>query len=101
MFHLISCTQNFVVHDFVERHNHALISKDKMFMSRTNRQLDFSQQSMIYNLSNQNIGATKAYKIISGLQGGYGNRAGLQIDYKNSKATELFYWWEGCMASLQ
>ena len=91
VFHLNSCSKKSIVHDFVERHNHALISKDKMFMSRTNRQLDFSQQSMIYNLSNQNIGATKAYKIISGLQGGYGNHAGLQIDYKNTKKQLNFF----------
>jgi zinc finger SWIM domain-containing protein 3 len=84
VLHIVSCTQNFIVHDFVERHNHPLISKDKMFMSRTSRQLDFSQERMIYDLSNQNIGATKAYRILSGLQGGYGNRGGLQVDYKNS-----------------
>ena len=54
-----------------------------MHLSRTKRQLDFMQKSFIFNMQIQNIGATKAYRLFCGLQGGYCATGGNLIDFKN------------------
>lgn len=46
-------------------------------------QLDNSQKHFITSLSNQNIGATVAHRLFSGIQGGYNVFGGLLNDFKN------------------
>ncbi|CAI9299003.1 unnamed protein product [Lactuca saligna] len=55
-----------------------------MFMSRTKRKLDYSQEMFIHNFSKKNIGASRAYRLYTGLQGGSDVRGGLVSNFKNS-----------------
>nr|KAJ0207731.1 hypothetical protein LSAT_V11C500268080 [Lactuca sativa] len=68
---LLHGTNKYNVAEFVEQHNHMLFGKDNMFLSRTKRKLDYSQEMFIHNLSKQNIGGSDI-------------RGGLVSDFKNS-----------------
>ena len=83
VFRIIPGGEGYYVYDFVERHNHRLISKANMYLSRASRELDFSQKSYVYNMTKQNVGGGKAYRLMTGIQGGCSSRGGLAIDYKN------------------
>nr|KAJ0211094.1 hypothetical protein LSAT_V11C400226650 [Lactuca sativa] len=83
VFKLLPQTGKYVVHEFVERHNYMLIPKANMHLSRAKSKIDLSQQTYIYNMSKNNVGAKKAYRLMCGLQGGCSVRGGLAIDYKN------------------
>ncbi|KAL7614827.1 hypothetical protein Lser_V15G05387 [Lactuca serriola] len=62
VFKLIPQTGKYVVHEFIERHNHLLIPKANMHWSRSKRKLDLSQQTYIYNMYKNKVGAKKAYR---------------------------------------
>nr|KAJ0194302.1 hypothetical protein LSAT_V11C800424540 [Lactuca sativa] len=70
VFILVHGTNKYIVVEFVEQHNHELFGKDNMFLYRTKRKLDYSQEMFIRNLSKQNIGASRAHRLYTGLQGG-------------------------------
>nr|KAJ0200768.1 hypothetical protein LSAT_V11C600333660 [Lactuca sativa] len=84
VFILVHCTNKYIVAEFVEQHNHELFGKDNMFLSRTKIKLDYSHEMFIHNLSKQNIGASRAHRLYTGLQGGSDIRGGLVSDFKNS-----------------
>ncbi|XP_052626901.1 protein FAR1-RELATED SEQUENCE 5-like [Lactuca sativa] len=84
VFTLVHGTNKYNVVEFVEQHNHKLFGKDNMFLSRTKRKLDYTQEIFIYNLPKQNIGASRAHRLYSGLQGGSDIRGGFVSDFKNS-----------------
>lgn len=84
VFILVHGTNKYIVAEFVEQHNHKLFGKDNMFLSRTKRKLDYSQEMFIHNLSKQNIGASRAHRLYTGLQGGSDICGGLVSDFKNS-----------------
>nr|KAJ0184771.1 hypothetical protein LSAT_V11C900462500 [Lactuca sativa] len=84
VFILVHGTNKYIVAEFVEHHNHELFGKDNMFLSRTKRKFDYSQEMFIHNLSKQNIGASRAHRLYTGLQGGSDIRGGLVSDFKNS-----------------
>nr|KAJ0212061.1 hypothetical protein LSAT_V11C400197610 [Lactuca sativa] len=81
---LLHGTNKYNVVEFVDQHNHMLFGKDNMFLSHTKRKLDYSQEMFIHNLSKQNIGASRAHRLYSILQGGSDIRGGLVSDFKNS-----------------
>ena len=83
IFKIMPCMDKYYVFEFNEIHNHMLIGKENMYLSRTSRQLDSSQQSFIVNMSTQNIGPVKAYRLYRAIQGRYSERGGLAIDFKN------------------
>nr|KAJ0199846.1 hypothetical protein LSAT_V11C600316700 [Lactuca sativa] len=83
VFILLHGTNKYIVDDFVEQHTHELFGKDNMFLSRTKRKLDYSQEMFIHNLSNQNSGASRAQRLYTGPQGGSEIRGGLVSDFKN------------------
>ena len=56
-----------------------------MYLSRTKRKLDYSQEIFIHNLSKQNIGLVKAHRLYSALQFGPSVRGGLVSDFKNAR----------------
>nr|KAJ0222460.1 hypothetical protein LSAT_V11C200058030 [Lactuca sativa] len=62
VFKLVPQTGKYVVHEFIERHNHMLIPKANMHWSRSKRKLDLSQQTYIYNIYKNKVGAKKAYR---------------------------------------
>ncbi|KAL7607238.1 hypothetical protein Lser_V15G16856 [Lactuca serriola] len=82
---IILGTLKYVVSDFVEQHNHELFSKINMYLSRSKRKLDYSQEIFIHNLSKQNIGPVKAHRLYSALQVGPSVRGGLVSDFKNAR----------------
>nr|KAJ0213731.1 hypothetical protein LSAT_V11C400218510 [Lactuca sativa] len=84
VFILVHGTNKYIVAEFIEQHNHGLFGKDNMFLSRTKRKLNYSQEMFIHNLSKQNIGASRAHRLYTGLQGGSDIRGGLVSDFKNS-----------------
>nr|KAJ0214685.1 hypothetical protein LSAT_V11C400199680 [Lactuca sativa] len=65
---IIPGTLSYVMSNFVEQHNHELFSKGNMYLSRSKRKLDYSQDIFIHNLSTQNIGPVKADRLYSALQ---------------------------------
>lgn len=83
VFKLIPGTDKYVVHKFVENHNHMLISKDNMQFSHTSRQLNFTTKTFLHNMTIQNVGAAKSYRLLTGIQGGCSTRGGLLVDFKN------------------
>nr|KAJ0207255.1 hypothetical protein LSAT_V11C500254150 [Lactuca sativa] len=82
---IIPSALKYVVSDFVEQHNHELFSKSNMYLSRSKRKLDYSQEIFIHNLSKQNIGLVKAHRLYSALQFGPSVRGGLVSDFKNAR----------------
>nr|KAJ0210169.1 hypothetical protein LSAT_V11C400212330 [Lactuca sativa] len=81
---LVHGTNKYMVVEFVEQHNRELFGKDNMFLSRTKRKLGYYQEMFIHNLSKQNIGASRAHRLYTRLQGGSDIRGGLVSDFKNS-----------------
>ncbi|CAI9268928.1 unnamed protein product [Lactuca saligna] len=84
VFILLEGTNIYIVADFVEQHNHEMFAKDNIFLSRTKRKLDYSQEMFIHYLSKQNIGALRAHRLYIGLRGGSDIRGRLVSDFKNS-----------------
>lgn len=78
-------SSKFYVYGFVEEHNHNLVSKENLYLLRNNRKLDFLEQSFIHRVGTNNIGATRAYTVLSNIKGGYDVRGGIAIDFKNFK----------------
>nr|KAJ0186487.1 hypothetical protein LSAT_V11C900455540 [Lactuca sativa] len=82
---IIPSTLRYFVTDFVEQHNHKLFSKGNMYVSRSKRKLDYSQEIFIHNLSKQNIGPVKADRLYNALQFSPSVRGGLVSDFKNAR----------------
>ncbi|KAI3516261.1 hypothetical protein L1887_15172 [Cichorium endivia] len=82
-FKIIPGSTRFFLWRFQQQHNHALISKDCMHLSRTKRQLDIADQSFIHKMSSLKIGATKAYRLMCVIKGGSDCVGGIETDWKN------------------
>ncbi|KAK1414924.1 hypothetical protein QVD17_30689 [Tagetes erecta] len=76
-------TTNYVLYEFVEAHNHRIIDKANMDLSKNQRKLGFSDQEFIHKLSLNNIGANVAHMLQVSLKGGHHKVRGTKIDYKN------------------
>nr|XP_043618681.1 protein FAR1-RELATED SEQUENCE 5-like [Erigeron canadensis] len=79
-------TDFWVLYEFEEKHNHPMIDERKKHLSKPCRKLLFEDQVFIQNVSTNNIGATKAYRLRAAMNGGYQNVRGTVDDYKNTKA---------------
>nr|KAJ0224110.1 hypothetical protein LSAT_V11C200058000 [Lactuca sativa] len=77
---IIPGTLKYFVSDFVEQHNHELFSKGNMYLSRSKRKLDYSQEIFIHNMSTQIL-----VLLYSALQVGPSVRGGLVSDFKNAR----------------
>ncbi|PWA93031.1 FAR1 DNA binding domain-containing protein [Artemisia annua] len=78
----IKGTNSFKLFDFVENHNHPLIDKNNMDLSRARRQLQFDDYVFIHRASLSNMGPTKAHRLRVALLGGfdkYNRRNYLQV----------------------
>ncbi|KAI3825568.1 hypothetical protein L1987_07059 [Smallanthus sonchifolius] len=64
---------SFIVYEFVESHNHGLVDKHNMDLTRKRRKLSFSDQQFIHKLSLNRIGPAVAHKLQSSLKGGHHN----------------------------
>ena len=76
-------SNDFFVSKFFEQHNHNLVSKQNHHLLRANRQLDIVEQSLIQTFGSYNIGATRAFTLLSSIKGGYDVSGGTVTDYKN------------------
>lgn len=60
-----------------------------MYFSRTSWKLDPSQESFVYNLSKNNIGAAMAHRILISIQGGYSTR----VEYRDGDGVlDAMFW---------
>nr|KAJ0205220.1 hypothetical protein LSAT_V11C500288860 [Lactuca sativa] len=73
---IIPDTLKYVMSDFVEQHNHELFSKGNMYLSRSKRKLDYSQEIFIHTLSK----SCKSTQTV-----GPSVRGGLVSDFKNAR----------------
>ncbi|XP_022031658.1 protein FAR1-RELATED SEQUENCE 5-like [Helianthus annuus] len=71
------------LYEFVESHNHPLVSFENMDLTRKRRQLEFSDQDFIHRLSLAKVGPSTAFKMQAVLKGGQHNVRGTNIEYKN------------------
>ncbi|XP_022032008.1 protein FAR1-RELATED SEQUENCE 5-like [Helianthus annuus] len=61
------------LYEFVESHNHPLVSIENMDLTRKRRQLEFSDQDFIHRLSLAKVGPSTAFKMQAVLKGGQHN----------------------------
>jgi hypothetical protein len=79
----IKGTESFMLYDFVEAHNHGLVSKDNLDLTRKKRKLTFSDQEFIARCRLANIGPSRAHRLQVALKGGHHMVRGTKTDYKN------------------
>ncbi|KAL4568815.1 hypothetical protein LXL04_024431 [Taraxacum kok-saghyz] len=82
-FKNLRCSLKFYIYVFVEDHNHDLVTQDQLHLLRINRKIDFVDESFIHKADTCNIGASKAYNLVSHMKGGFEIRGGTEVDYKN------------------
>nr|GEY86165.1 hypothetical protein [Tanacetum cinerariifolium] len=63
----------FEVYGFVEEHNHPLVSQDDMQFMMSSRELGFSKQQFMLQVSNSNVGPVRAFKLIKEMYDGFEN----------------------------
>ncbi|KAL6569823.1 hypothetical protein OROMI_014337 [Orobanche minor] len=76
-------SEQFQLYEFIEVHNHPLVTEDFRHFLRINRQLDLSTRIFLDKMARVNIGATKAYRIFKELKGSYNVEGGTVVDFKN------------------
>ena len=84
-FERIDRTENFKIRSFHDLHNHPLDTIEDRKHSKRARKLKYSDKNFIFKASTANLGATKAYNLMSTLEGGYENMGPEASDYKNFK----------------
>ncbi|XP_021996256.1 uncharacterized protein LOC110893458 [Helianthus annuus] len=73
------------LYEFVESHNHPLVSIENMDLTRKRRQLEFSDQDFTHRLSLAKVGPSIAFKMQTVLKGGQHNVRG--VDHHNNCVT--------------
>jgi hypothetical protein len=79
----IKGTLGFEIYEFVEEHNHGLVSPENLDLTRKKRKLLFSDQEYIAKCRLANIGPSRAHKLQVALKGGHHMVRGTKTDYKN------------------
>ncbi|XP_023754957.1 protein FAR1-RELATED SEQUENCE 5-like [Lactuca sativa] len=82
-FKNLRCSLMFYIYVFVEDHNYELVAQDQLDLLRINRTMDFLDESFIHKVGTCNIGASKAYNLVSSMKGGFDSRGGTVVDFKN------------------
>nr|KAJ0197405.1 hypothetical protein LSAT_V11C700368450 [Lactuca sativa] len=82
-FKNLRCSLMFYIYVFVEDHNHELVAQDQLHLLRINRTNDFLDESFIHKVGACNIGASKAYNLVSSMKGGFNSMGGTAVDFKN------------------
>ncbi|XP_076890398.1 protein FAR1-RELATED SEQUENCE 5-like [Bidens hawaiensis] len=70
-------------YDFIEAHNHGLVSDYNMDLTPRRRQLQFSDKGFIQNLQTTGFGPVVAHRVQSSLKGGQRLVTGSKTDFKN------------------
>nr|KAJ0221170.1 hypothetical protein LSAT_V11C200052780 [Lactuca sativa] len=82
-FKNLRCSLMFYIYVFVEDHNHELVAQDQLHLLRINRIMDFLDESFIHKVGTCNIGASKAYNLVSSMKGGFDSRGRTAVEFKN------------------
>ncbi|XP_035842178.1 protein FAR1-RELATED SEQUENCE 5-like [Helianthus annuus] len=83
---LVLITKNpnrFVVHKWIDVHNHPLIDPFNRDLSKISRKLPFAMQQFIHRMSINRIGPVKAHRCLVSIKGGHHNVHGTPDDFKN------------------
>lgn len=75
----------FEIHKFYERHNHALVGKQNMEFMKSSRNLGFMKQLFLYQISRENVGSVRGFKLLKEICGGYSKVGALVADSKNNR----------------
>nr|GEX09669.1 hypothetical protein [Tanacetum cinerariifolium] len=83
VFNLDTRTRKFVLKVFDTIHNHELEHEEYKHLSKTERQLTYMEQAFIVKAASVNIGATRAYHLLTVIKGSYFLVHGTIVDFKN------------------
>ena len=77
------CGNKYVVYKFFEKHNHSLVHENDYKYLRAARKLTFSKQLLLRQLSEANIGPTRAWKVMAHMYGGFENIGATDVECRN------------------
>ncbi|XP_024969199.1 protein FAR1-RELATED SEQUENCE 5-like [Cynara cardunculus var. scolymus] len=83
--HLTKDRACYEIYEFVEAHNHALFNNNDRRFSRKNRQMKYTDFKTVLNSSSYKVGARRAHRIQTALNGGFEHTRISEIDFKNFK----------------
>ncbi|XP_024964557.1 protein FAR1-RELATED SEQUENCE 5-like, partial [Cynara cardunculus var. scolymus] len=83
--HLTKDRACYEIYEFVEAHNHALFNINDRRFSRKNRQMKYTYFKTVLNSSSYKVGARRAHRIQTALNGGFEHTRISEIDFKNFK----------------
>ncbi|XP_024989314.1 protein FAR1-RELATED SEQUENCE 5-like [Cynara cardunculus var. scolymus] len=83
--HLTKDRSGCKIYEFVEAHNHALFNTNDRRFSRKNRQMKYTDFKNVLNSSSYKVGAIRAQRIQTILNGGFEHNRCSEIDFKNFK----------------
>ncbi|KAD2394131.1 hypothetical protein E3N88_41108 [Mikania micrantha] len=73
----------YLLYEFVENHNHELISSDNMDLTRKGRHLNFEDIQFVHKMSLNKVGPTVAHRSQTSLKGGHHNMRGTRSAFTN------------------
>ncbi|GJX68287.1 FAR1-related sequence 5-like protein [Tanacetum coccineum] len=73
----------FEVYVFVEEHNHPLVSQEDIQFMMSFRDLGYSKQQFLYQVSYSNVGPVRAFESMKKMYGGFENIGANAVDCKN------------------
>ncbi|XP_024965781.1 protein FAR1-RELATED SEQUENCE 5-like [Cynara cardunculus var. scolymus] len=83
--HLKKDKSGYEIYEFVEAHNHALFNTNDRRFSRKNRQMKYTDFKNVLNSSSYKVGAIRAHRIQTTLNGRFEHNRYSEIDFKNFK----------------
>ncbi|XP_024963373.1 protein FAR-RED IMPAIRED RESPONSE 1-like [Cynara cardunculus var. scolymus] len=83
--HLTKDRACYEIYEFVEAHNHALFNINDRRFSRKNIQMKYTDFKNVLNSSSYKVGARRAHRIQTTLNGGFEHTRICEIDFKNFK----------------
>jgi len=83
--HFVRERSRFEVYKFVEKHNHALCTKNEMSLSRAKRGLSYVDHRNIFFASTSKVGVAKSHRLRKAMSGGVRLGGGTVRDYHNFK----------------
>ncbi|KAK9062811.1 hypothetical protein SSX86_020001 [Deinandra increscens subsp. villosa] len=84
-FKAIRGSGSYIMHKFVDFHNHRLMEKEDMEYSKVRRKLQYPEKRFINKISTANIGPCTAYRLRSLCSGGRRRVRGNANDFRNYK----------------
>lgn len=73
----------YVVKKFIEHHNHSLVNKSDIMFLKTYRQLTYTKELFLFQVSHANLGPVRGFKLMKQIYGGFENIGATSVDCKN------------------